>query len=84
MRQKFKMLCAIEAGSHFEALQHAVPLGRVHRVLEKLMAECSAKERERLRRKAGLIEIVSREGGIRAAARKLGVDASNLRRNITQ
>ncbi len=61
----------------------AVPLGRVHRVLEKLMAECSAKERERLRRKAGLIELVQREGGIRAAARKLGVDASNLRRNIT-
>jgi len=59
-----------------------VPLGRVHRALEKLMAEGSFKERERLRQKAGFIEVVRQEGGIRAAARKLDMDASDLRRNL--
>ncbi len=65
-----------------EGATTAVPLGRVHRALEKLMADRSATERERLRQRATLIEMVSREGGIRAAARKLGVDASNLRRRL--
>jgi hypothetical protein len=67
-----------------EGATTAVPLGRVHRALEKLMADRSATERERLRQRATLIEMVSREGGIRAAARKLGVDASNLRRILIE
>jgi transcriptional regulator with GAF, ATPase, and Fis domain len=46
------------------------------------MADRSATERERLRQRATLIEVLRREGGIRAAARKLGIDASNLRRTI--
>jgi transcriptional regulator with XRE-family HTH domain len=76
-----KTLNKIERG---EAATTTVPLGRVHRALEKLMAECSAIERERFRKKTSLIQMVKREGGIRAAARKLGVDASNLRRLIIE
>jgi DNA-binding Xre family transcriptional regulator len=65
-----------------EGATTAVPLGRVHRALEKLMADRSAKERERFWQRAVLTEVVRREGGVRAAARKLGIDASNLRRKI--
>jgi hypothetical protein len=59
-----------------------VPHHEIFAGVDKLRADRSAKSEARARKKAERVLAVEQEGGIRPAARKLGVDPSNLSKEV--